>query len=225
MCISSSLLALPMMQSCCAVSCFIPGLECPCVKQTIITFSYTYGPSRGSLTIEFSHNFTLHQFLETTRILIVHLPTQKTAYPRPTPRCHFRLYTSSPKIPCNVVFCSSPTSFQKYTEMQASHISKLSSLEHTLSSPRFRGESLYTSFQTSMIFQLCKTVCVCDQVSRVFLVVEMSKDHWRLTLTAISCQASTWRSRLSRKMRLLHQLDLTMGLKKSSPKLCSVQID
>ena len=100
-----------------------------------------------------------------------------------------------------------------------------SRLEHTLPSPRFRRESLYTSLQTSMIFQLCKTVCACDQVPRVFLVVEMSKDHWRLTLTAISCQASTWRSRQSRKMRLLHQLDLTMSLKKSPSKLCSVQID
>ena len=74
---------------------------------------------------------------------------------------------------------------------------------------------MYTSLQTSMILQLSKTVCACSQIPRVFLfVVEMSKDHWRLTPAEICCQVSTWRSRLSRKMRLLHQLDLTIGLKK-----------
>ena len=74
--------------------------------------------------------FTLHQFLETTRILIVPLPTQKTVY-------HCQLLdvilvcTHHPqihiKISCNVVFCSSPTSFPKCStlEMQASYISKL----------------------------------------------------------------------------------------------------
>ena len=62
-----------------------------------------------------------------------------------------------------------------------------------------------------------------EQAPTVFsFMVGASKDRWRLMFTEISCKMSTWRSGMSRKIRLFRQLEFTTASKIAS--LNSAQI-